>query len=144
MRNWAPEEIRARGFDPVTGARVKSPTSRCDPGCCCPGVPPALVGAGDALSYARSYLKPEQLLQVQVIEQLRPKLVAGAKLISMCGELPGGTKLFQMWQAVRAAMGYEPGTPDMAALHAGRVCFIELKRPRGEADLLGHRKHAAS
>lgn len=89
---------------------------------------------------ARSRLQPEQLLQVEVIEQLRPRLVLGAKLCALNGELPGGTSLFRMWQSIRKAMGYEPGTPDLCAFGAGRTCFIELKRPRAEADLLGHRK----
>ena len=126
MRNWDAEQIRARGFDPATGARMASSVAE----------PP---GHHSLSASARSYLKPEQLLQVAVIEQLRPRLVAGAKLRATNGELPGGSKLFQMWQTVRREMGYEPGGEDLEALYLGRAYFIELKRGRGDPDLLGHR-----
>ena len=94
--HWSPEEIRARGFDPASGARLNplagggiDGVSRSEPSlgrAGAAGSPPAPLSAS-----ARSYLKPEQLLQVQVIEQLRPRLVAGAKLIAINGELPGGS-----------------------------------------------------
>jgi hypothetical protein len=147
--SWTAEDIRSRGFDPATGARLVPRY---------PADPPASYGMADLVrdelvskisskclvaplsSSARSRLTPEQRLQVECIEQLRPRLVAGAKLIAINGELPGGTKLFRLWQAVRKAMGYEPGTPDLVGLRAGSVYLIELKRPRGEPDLLGHRK----
>ena len=130
MRNWAEEEIRACGFDPATGARLAESAPKSNPELPKPGLSAA----------ARSYLRPEQLLQIAVIEALRPRLVEGAKLRATNGELPGGSRLFKLWQAVRRAMGYEPGGEDLEALYRGRAYFIELKRGRGEPDLLGHRK----
>ena len=130
MRNWAAEEIRARGFDPATGRT--SPNLR--------KIQPRASSNPGLSASARSYLKPEQLLQIAVVEALRPRLVDGAKLRATNGELPGGSKLFRLWQTVRRAMGYEPGGEDLEALYRGRAYFIELKRGRGEPDLLGHRK----
>ena len=132
MRNWAPEEIRGLGFDPATGARLPESAAKPNLGLTKPGLSTA----------SRSYLRPEQLLQIAVIEQLRPRLAEGAKLIALNGELPGGSRLFRLWQAVRRDMGYESGTPDLVGLDGGVACFIELKRPKGEPDLLGHRKPA--
>ena len=129
MRNWAAEEIRARGFDPATGARV-APAREAPP------------DTSKLSTSARSYLKPEQLLQIAVVERSGHGLVDGAKLVALNGELPGGSRMFRLWQTVRRAMGYEAGTPDILVLHDGRAWFLELKRPKGEPDLLGHRKPA--
>jgi hypothetical protein len=90
---------------------------------------------------ARSRLSPEQLLQVEIVETVRPLLVPGARLIAINQELPGGSRLFTLWQHIKTAMGSESGSPDMVLLWPKRqVGFWELKRGRGEPDLLGHRK----
>ena len=131
MRNWTPDDVRATGRDPDTGRIVKLPDRK----------KPSENPAKPLSASARSYLKPEQLLQVECIEAMRPRLLGGAKLIPLNGELPGGSKLFRLWQAVRAAMGYQPGTPDLMILaRSGRSYFIELKRAAGDPDLLGHKK----
>ena len=106
--------------------------------------PPAKLSAA-----ARSRLKSEQRLQVEIVEALRPEVEAvGGRLVSICGELPGGRggkhKAFVLQQAIRRALGYQPGLPDLAVFWPrGRCGLIELKRPKADApDLLGHRTAA--
>ena len=128
------QALAAAGYVVAGNRAVRAPAVPASP------VPePAATGLSSA---ARSRLKPEQLLQVQIIEACRPMVEqAGGKLVAINGELPGGSRLFRLWQAVRRASGYEPGMPDLMALSAdGRAGFLELKRGRGEPDLLGRRK----
>ncbi len=99
-------------------------------------------------SWSRRKLGPELSLQVAVVESLWPRALAARGLLFLVGgELPGGGKLFRKWQGVRRWLGYLPGQPDLLLLWpdaAGvgpcRCGVLELKRPAGDPDLLGHRK----
>jgi hypothetical protein len=90
---------------------------------------------------ARSRLKSEQRLQVEMCEAVRPRLVPGARWCATNIEMPGASKLFALFQTIRTAMGAEAGFPDVVVLWPRRnIGFVEVKRGRGEPDLLGHRK----
>ncbi len=71
---------------------------------------------------------PEQELQIAIVRFCRPRLVPGAKLIAINGELPGGAEQVRR-AARRRDMGYERGTPDLLAIGAEGFGFIEVKTP---------------
>ena len=95
-------------------------------------------------SRARDKLTPEQRVQIEIVAELRPRLEAcGGKLLLLGGELPGGSKLFRLWQMIRRLMGYEAGQPDLLFLWPDpsgpcRVGLMEVKRPASDPDLFGH------
>jgi len=98
--------------------------------------------------YLARKLGPEQQFQALVIREMRPRLVDGAVLTPLNGELPGGRGgkeyRFLNAQMIRRIMGYQPGTPDLEAKRPGFTGVLELKRARGDADLYGKRTSAGS
>lgn len=89
---------------------------------------------------AREKLRPEQKLQVEMCEAVRPRLVPGARFCATNHELPGASKLFELFQQIRMAMGATNGFPDATVLWpTAKIGFVEIKKPRGEPDLFGRR-----
>lgn len=71
---------------------------------------------------------PETQLQIAIVVFCRPRLLPGARLLGINGELPGGRDM-QRQAAKRKAMGYTRGTPDLLAIGPLGFGFIEVKVP---------------
>ena len=80
-------------------------------------------------SRAIARLQPEQRLQIEVVTHWRPRLVPGARLLGINGELPGGGKLQALRAAIRRDMGYVKGCSDVLAVRPGHVLWLEGKVP---------------
>jgi hypothetical protein len=79
-------------------------------------------------------LQPEQRLQIAVVQYWRPRLVAGARLLGINGELPGTGPVVVKRAAVRREMGYTRGTPDLVAMKQGATLWLELKVTTDQSD----------
>ena len=85
-------------------------------------------------SRAIARLQPEQRLQIEVVTHWRPRLVPGARLLGINGELPGGGKAMALRAAVRRDMGYLRGTPDLQAVRPGHTLWLEGKVTTDQTD----------
>jgi hypothetical protein len=163
MRNWTLDDVLATGRD-AEGRLRRDPARRTlageaedsvsDPARA--AVPPMAVNAGSAAGAlqtgdareprhlsadARAKLRPEQKLQIEMCEAIRPRLVPGGRFSATNIELPGASRLFALFQQIRAAQGAEAGFPDAIVLWpVHNIGFVEVKKPRGEPDLFGYRK----
>jgi hypothetical protein len=79
-------------------------------------------------------LQPEQRLQIAVVQYWRPRLVPGARLLGINGELPGTGPVVVKRAAVRREMGYTRGTPDLVAMKQGATLWLELKVTTDQSD----------
>lgn len=78
-------------------------------------------------SRAIAKLKPEQRLQIEVVQHYRPLLRPDARLLGINGELPGGGKATALRAAIRRDMGYVRGTPDLVAMKHSCTLWLECK-----------------
>ena len=78
-------------------------------------------------------LQPEQQLQIEVVTHWRSRLVPGARLLGINGELPGGLSMIHRAR-VRREMGYLKGTPDMLAIRPGHTLWLEAKVGTDQTD----------
>jgi hypothetical protein len=152
------DDLRAKGYCPETGARVPAPTSLASRDGATAGehalaAAPAVNVASDRgppqrvsddasaprrlSTRAIAKLKPEQRLQIETVAHWRPRLVPGAKLLGLNGELPGGGKLTALRSAIRREMGYERGTPDLGAFRDGHILWLEGKVGTDQSDEQG-------
>ena len=79
-------------------------------------------------------LLPEQRLQIEVVAHWRPRLVPGARLLGINGELPGGGRTTALRAAIRRDMGYQVGTADLLAVRPGHLLWIEAKATTDQSD----------
>ena len=84
-------------------------------------------------SRAIAKLQPEQRLQIEVVAHWRPRLVPGARLLGINGELPGGPSMIHRAR-VRREMGYLKGTPDLQAIRPGHTLWLEAKVGTDQTD----------
>ena len=84
-------------------------------------------------SRAIARLQPEQRLQIEVVTHWRPRLVPGARLLGINGELPGGLSMIHRAR-VRREMGYLKGMPDMLAIRPGHTLWLEAKVGTDQTD----------
>jgi hypothetical protein len=79
-------------------------------------------------------LQPEQRLQIAVVQHWRPRLVSGARLLGINGELPGKGPVMVKRAVVRREMGYTRGTPDLVVIKKGGILWLELKVTTDQSD----------
>lgn len=121
----AVEESNATGSDRRAVVALRTPGATGEPGLQRP--------AKRLSTRAIAKLKPEQRLQIEVVQHYRPLLVPDARLLGINGELPGGASMIHR-AAVRREMGYTRGTADLICARPGHVLWLEAKAGTDQSD----------